>query len=166
MATFGTFVAGQVLTAAELNAPMKWTSYTPVLSSSGTQPVLGTGGSATGKYVQINKFVFGYFNIQFGTSGVTAGTGTYLVSLPVNSSRTTGDFWQYNIGTGSFSDANTGNDYMMKWNFASATTISAYYWGTFNGLVNAFGAAAPVGIATSDRISGFFTYEAATAAAG
>ena len=166
MATFGTFVTGQVLTAAELNAPMAWTSYTPALTSSGTQPVLGTGSIASGKYVQINKFVHGYFNIQFGTAGITAGTGNYLISLPVPSSRTTGAFWEYNVGTGTFGDNSTGNDYMMKFNFNNATTMIAYYWGTFNGQLAALGAAAPVAIAVSDRISGFFTYEAATAAAG
>ena len=165
MATFGTFTAGQVLTAAELNAPMAWTSYTPALSSSGTQPVLGTGSSATGKYVQINKFVFGYFNIQFGTSGITAGTGNYFVSLPVASSRTTGNFWEYNVGTGTFGDTSTANDYMVKFNFNNSTTLIAYYWATFNGQLSAIGAAAPVAIATQDRFSGFFAYEAATAAA-
>jgi len=165
MATFGTFVTGQVLTAAELNAPMKWTSYTPALTSSGTQPVLGTGSSATGKYVQINKFVHGYFNIQFGTSGITAGTGNYLISLPVPSSRTTGAFWEYNVGTGTFGDNSLGTDFMLKFNFNNATTMIAYYWGTFNGQLAALGAAAPVGIETQDRISGFFTYEAATAGA-
>jgi hypothetical protein len=165
MATFGTFVAGQILTAAELNAPMAWTSYTPALTSSGTQPVLGTASVATGKYVQINKFVYGYFNIQFGTSGITAGTGTYFISLPVPSARTTGTFWEYNLGTGTFGDNSTGNDYMVKFNFASATTLTAYYWTGFNSTLAGLGAAAPVAIAVSDRFSGFFCYEAATAAA-
>tara|TARA_R110000868_G_scaffold62841_1_gene189764 strand:- start:795 stop:1295 length:501 start_codon:yes stop_codon:yes gene_type:complete len=165
MATFGTFVAGQVLTAAELNAPMAWTSYTPALTSSGTQPVLGTGSIATGKYVQINKFVFGYFNIAFGTSGITAGTGNYLISLPRPSSRTTGAFWEYNIGTGTFGDASGGNDFMVKFNFNDANTIIAYYWTSFNAQLAAVSATAPVTIAASDRFSGFFCYEAATAAA-
>jgi len=165
MATFGTFVAGQILLASELNAPMAFTAYTPALTSTGTQPVLGTGSSATGEYVQINKFVYGYFNIQFGTSGITAGTGNYLISLPVASARTSGAFWQYNVGTGTFGDNSLGTDTMLKFNFNSATTLIAYYWGTFNGQIAALGAAAPVGVETQDRVSGFFFYEAATAAA-
>jgi hypothetical protein len=165
MATFGTFVAGQILTAAELNAPMAWTSYTPALTSSGTQPVLGTGSVATGKYVQINKFVYGYFNLQFGTAGITAGTGNYFISLPVASARTTGNFWEYNLGTGSFNDNSSANDFMVKFNFASATTMAAYYWSAFNSTLAGLGAAAPVAIATQDRFSGFFAYEAATAGA-
>jgi hypothetical protein len=165
MATFGTFVAGQILLASELNAPMAWTSYTPALTSSGTQPVLGTASVATGKYVQINKFVYGYFNIQFGTSGITAGTGTYFISLPVPSARTSGNFWEYNLGTGSFNDNSSANDFMLKFNFSSATTMAAYYWSAFNSTLAGLGAAAPVAIAASDRFSGFFAYEAATAGA-
>jgi hypothetical protein len=143
----------------------KWTSYTPVLSSSGTQPSLGTGGTAVGKYIQINKFVHGYFNIQFGTSAITVGTGNYFVSLPVASARSTGAFWEQNVGTGTFGDNSTGTDYNMKFNFQSSTTLIAYYWTTFNGQLAALGAAAPVAIAVQDRITGFFTYEATTGGA-
>lgn len=165
MATFGTFVSGQILTAAELNAPMAWTSYTPALTSSGTQPVLGTGSVASGKYVQINKFVYGYFNLAFGTSGITVGTGTYLISLPVPAARTTGLFWEYNVGTGTVGDASLGNDYMVKFNFNNASTLVMYYWTAFNSQLAAVGAASPMAMAVSDRFSGFFCYEAATSAA-
>jgi hypothetical protein len=165
MATFGTFVSGQILTAAELNAPMTWTSYTPALTSSGNQPVLGAGSIANGKYVQINKFVYGYFNIAFGTSGITAGTGNYLISLPVPSARTTGAFWEYNVGTGTFGDQSGGLDFMVKFNFNDANTIIAYYWTSFNQQIAAVSATAPVTITTQDRFSGFFCYEAATSAA-
>ena len=60
-----------------------WTGYTPTLTASTTNPTLGTGGSASGRYSQIGKIVFGYGALIFGTSGVAAGTGTYYVSLPV-----------------------------------------------------------------------------------
>jgi hypothetical protein len=153
---------GQVLTAATMNSiGAAWETYTPALTSSGTQPVLGTGSEATGKYVRINKFVAGYFEIRFGTSGINAGTGNYFVSLPITAARSSGDFWELNLGMASFSDSSTGNDYYMKLNFASSTTMYLYYMGAFNGNLAALGAAAPVAMATSDRITGQFFYEAA-----
>jgi hypothetical protein len=54
---------------------------------------------------------------------------------------------------------------MVKFNFNNATTMIAYYWTGFNSQLAALGAAAPVAIATEDRFSGFFFYEAATAGA-
>jgi hypothetical protein len=165
MATFGTFTAGQILTAAELNAPAAFTSYTPTLTGSVTNPTLGTGATAVGKYIQINKFVWGWFNIQAGVAGFSAGSGALLVSLPVAAARTTGAFWEYNIGTATFGDNSTGNDFMMKANFSGANKINFYYWGTFNGQLAEWSAANPVTFGTQDRVSGFFAYEAATAAA-
>lgn len=62
-----------------------WIPWTPVLSSSGTQPNLGSGGNfhQTGSYRKIGKGVEGWAVLQFGSSGAGAGTGNYRVSLPL-----------------------------------------------------------------------------------
>ena len=83
MATLGTFVTGQVLTAAELNAIGTWTTYTPTWTSTGTAPAIGNG-TLTGRYVQVNKLVIVNIFMEFGST-TTAGTGTYYWGLPVAS---------------------------------------------------------------------------------
>lgn len=75
---------GQVLTAAIMNQiGAAWESYTPTLTATTTNPTLGTGSTRTGAYTQIQKKVFFYAEIGFGTAGTAAGTGTYLISLPI-----------------------------------------------------------------------------------
>ena len=83
------FSSGDVLTAANLNSIGQWSTYTPVLTSSGTNPNIGNG-SVNGYYCQINEIVFFQAWIQFGTSGTSAGSGTYYVSLPVNAATGSG----------------------------------------------------------------------------
>jgi len=81
--TAGT-TSGQVLTAATLNTiGAAWETYTPTLTASTTNPTLGTGSSAAGKYGRVNKLVYGQGQINFGSAGVSAGSGFYFVSLPI-----------------------------------------------------------------------------------
>lgn len=75
-----TYADARYVTAAQFGA---WTSYTPVLTASNSNPTLGTGSSAQGAYIQVDKFVVAQFRIAFGTSGTAAGNGIYYVSLPV-----------------------------------------------------------------------------------
>lgn len=86
------WVAGAVVTAAQLNAEIRdkwqavqdpWIAYTPVLTAVTTNPVLGTGGSATATYKVVGKVVHYKGQIKFGTSGFSVGSGTYSISLPV-----------------------------------------------------------------------------------
>ena len=83
MATFGSFVSGQILLASELNAAGAWTTFTPTL----TGVNLGTGGTNSGQYSVFNKILFMRGKFVLGTGGsVTAGitiampTGTMAVS--------------------------------------------------------------------------------------
>jgi hypothetical protein len=80
MATFGTFVAGQVLTAAELNNAGTWQDYTPTWTQSAT--ITKTVNWA--RYMQFNKFVC----VQVKMTASSAGTANnkILVGLPVNAS--------------------------------------------------------------------------------
>jgi hypothetical protein len=94
--TPGTAVAGDVLTAAFWNSNVRdnlnevapffaaWTSFTPALKGSTTNPVLGTGSSATGSYLKIGRLLIVTANITFGTSGVTNGSGIILMDLPAS----------------------------------------------------------------------------------
>lgn len=58
------------------------TAYTPTLTTSGTQPNLGSTGAATGKYVRNGMQLAVYFDLLFGGSGITGGTQTWVIGLP------------------------------------------------------------------------------------
>lgn len=71
-------------------ASHRFVSYTPTLTSSGTQPNLdiydavtnpGGTGSTTGKYTRHGNLVYAIGDIIFGAA-MTPGTGTYRISLP------------------------------------------------------------------------------------
>lgn len=57
-----------------------WTTYTPIWTSTGTQPVLGNG-TLTGRYVSLGASIIGELRLNFGST-TTRGTGTYRFSLP------------------------------------------------------------------------------------
>lgn len=59
-----------------------WAAYTPTLTGSTTNPVIGNG-SITGRYMLTGATVFGEIRIIAGTVGFTRGLGTYKVSLPL-----------------------------------------------------------------------------------
>lgn len=78
------FVAGQRLTAADLNLATQqsaWTSYTPVWSSSGTAPSLGNG-TLVGYYAKIGRDVTAKIFLSTGST-TTYGTGFYSFTLPL-----------------------------------------------------------------------------------
>lgn len=60
-----------------------WTSYTPTLTATITPPTLGTAAVQTGRYMKVGRTILGRVFIRFGTAGVAAGSGNYIVSLPV-----------------------------------------------------------------------------------
>ena len=87
-----TVATGDVLTAAKWNQDVvenwqavggAWTSWTPALTATTTNPNIGTTGTALGHNVQTGKLV--RFNAVIGTagSGIAGGTGDYRLSLPV-----------------------------------------------------------------------------------
>ena len=148
------FVAGDVLTAAEMNgigeAAVSWTpTYTGFTLGNGT---------VVAKYVRVNKLIFGYFFLTLGSTSVI--TGTVQISSPVtlNSS-------QVNQLSGSviYFDASVGAA------FVGPTVISGTGFlqpnidatsGTFatRAVINA---ASPAVFATGDQIYMTFTCEAA-----
>jgi len=76
MATLGTFVSGQVLTAAELNAIGTWTSYTPTYTG-----LTIVNGTVVARWMECNKMVSFYWRYTVGSSDSVPGPHT--ISLPV-----------------------------------------------------------------------------------
>lgn len=59
-------------------------TYTPVLTATTTNPVLGVNGEIFGRYLRIsNNWIMPFVRFRFGTSGINVGEGSYIVSLPV-----------------------------------------------------------------------------------
>ena len=123
MTALGDFSAGDVLTAADLNAIGTWQSYTPVLTATVTSPNLGTSPIQTGQYCQINDFCVAQIFLAFGSSS-SAGTGEYRISLPVEASPASNI--NANMGWGWIYDANLTNAYSVITDRASSTTCRMY----------------------------------------
>lgn len=163
----GNIIVGQygsrtvVKTATNTWAPIdttgKWTSFTPTLTASTTNPTLGTGSGAVGGYSIWGKTVFYRFNIQFGTSGTNAGSGTYRISVPVNSNQPSSP-----QGSIFLFDSSTGNGLVAGTMFVetSATWIDIFYQSGTTTYAQV-GSAGPWAWAASDQIRGTIIYEAA-----
>lgn len=77
-----------------------WRSYVPVLGATVTPPTLGTGGLQQGHYSASDGHVVGDVFILFGSAGVAAGSGSYVVDLPVTSRRPGGGDFAGAAGVG------------------------------------------------------------------
>lgn len=84
-----TWVAGEVVTAANLNTHLRdnlkaigdpWTAYTPTWGGTTTNPTLGNG-SLSGRYVQAGKLTYYSIQLTIGST-TTVGSGTYTFTLP------------------------------------------------------------------------------------
>ena len=151
--TAGT-TSGQVLTAATLNTiGAAWETWTPALTASTTNPTLGTGSTAAGRYGRINKTVFGNCRIFFGTSGANAGSGFYFVSLPVTAQGT-----GVVAGSGYVYDASTGLVRHVSIAIDSTSRVALYLENQTNYAVSSTN---PWTWAASDQIQFSFEYEAA-----
>lgn len=87
---------------AEIALP-EWVDYTPVLTGSGSDPVIGSGGQTLGRYALIGNTVVVIIDIQFGT-GHDDGVGDYTITLPftcgTNALAPVGAAWLHQGGVG------------------------------------------------------------------
>ena len=156
-----TWVAGEVPTATHFNENLRdfgrafadaWTSYTPTLTASTTNP---TGWTQTGYYMQVGKLVVAKFVVTAGAS-FTAGSGTYQIRLPVNANLTVGDlevcFLRINWSGGS----GYGHAYLVT---GQPTYIRMGYRSSLTALANITNAA-PGTWASGSFIRGTIVYEA------
>ena len=133
-----------------------WITYIPSLTSSGTTPTLGTGSVIAGKYKQIGKTVFGWAKLQFGTSGVSAGTGVYRISLPVTAASAESQI----CGAGILQDSGVNTAYTLVPYIANTGYVELYQHQT-SGATQVVFNDNPINIAASDRLMIHFNYEAA-----
>lgn len=130
-------------------------TYTPTLTAATTNPTLGTGGAAEGRYTVWNgKWCTIRGTILFGTASVSAGSGQYFMALPFNTSSQIANGVS-SQGVATLRDSSTGTINMgVTYAAASASTASFHSGGIVTN-------AAPWTWAASDYISFTMTYEIA-----
>jgi hypothetical protein len=88
---------------SHLSSP--WVDYTPELTAASVDPVLGTDGSITGRWMVIGwRTIVVEVNVTFGTAGVSAGTGQYFITPPFTVAedsidKATGAVYMFDSGT-------------------------------------------------------------------
>lgn len=154
MATYGTFVDGVSLKAAEANDFLKWTSFSPSVFQ-GVNP--GTKGATFGKYARVNKFVLVIIYLEIAGSGSGAGVHPVQVDLPLAASSSS----MRVIGRATFFDFST--DYFNAFPVLNSTTTCTFLSNTATSLTNYVGFAngPQLTLANNDVIRIQMMYEAA-----
>ncbi|MFD0902325.1 hypothetical protein [Actinomadura sediminis] len=132
----------------------EWSTYTPTLTATSSNPTLGTGSTAQGRYIRYGRMVTCTAWIRFGTSGVSVGSGFYEISLPVLArtqtvGRRTGSGYLYDSSNdyqdgGCFIDVNVQDRVRLSMNGTVVTPTS------------------PMAFGASDELGFTITYEAAS----
>ncbi len=154
MATFGTFVAGQVLTAAELNTAGVWNDYTPTWTQSATI----TKTTNWARYTQLNKLVIA--NLKMTASSAGTASNAIKVGLPIVASAN-----NFYVGTAFFVSSG-GATIPLVSVFDTSSTVVFLSSADTDSLTDYFGLSgfSPGGgrtLASGDVIHCQFMYEAA-----
>lgn len=141
----GTWVAGDILTAADLNAIGTWTTYTPVLDQNGTRTVTVNYAA----YCKINDLCIVTVDLEITQAGSAGNTIT--VSLPVNMSGTVNTT---SIGTGLFYDLSATDVILLTAiSTGGSGSLVGFMTETGTSLVNFFGSNPSLAVASGDIIS-------------
>jgi hypothetical protein len=146
------FVAGNVLTAAQLNSIGEaWTSYTPVIKGGATTV---TATIQYAKYAQVNKILFVHVEATVTSTG--AANGSISVTLPIQPTGSPG------------SRSAFGSFLVLKSSVAFYTGVASIFgtpalcYGTAYNSVDNMGAATPaLTLQNGDQISFSVCYEVA-----
>lgn len=159
--TPATWVAGDVLTAAQLNTQLRdqllaafplgvgaWTNYTPTL----TQSVAVTKTVTRGTYQRVGRIIIANFNLSVTSAGTVSNA--VLVGLPVAADATGGA-----SGFGWIFDASAATRYAGAYGVAGGG-VTVEFVGDWSA-ANVFGVVPAVALASGDLIAGTVIYESA-----
>lgn len=144
----GTWSAGDILTAADLNAVGTWETYTPVVTQNGVRTATVNYAS----YVQINKLVVLVVDLEVTAAG-SAGSAIQ-VSVPVTAVAGTGR------GCGIFYDASL-TDVQLTTTFLAFTTDVRFLVEASTNQTDGLGNNPSVALASGDILSFYMVYQAA-----
>lgn len=130
------------------------TPYSPALTAVTTNPVLGSTGTAVGRYFRMGDWIKGWADFEFGGAGVAAGTGAYRISIPF--AIDTILVLRSVTGICFYRDSSAASNQSGQNNFQTATTLALKDEAGAD-----VGAAAPWTWATGDEIHCEFSYPAA-----
>lgn len=164
-ATPKTWVAGDVLTAAQLNAELRdallgafplgppdaaWTAFTPTLVQSGAV----TKTVTYGKYTRIGRTI--HFAVDLSVTGTGTASNVVAIGLPVTAAAS-----GPHMGVGGIYDSSAGTFYNgMSY---LTTTTTAGIFSAVDGLATALGGRGfTAALAAGDIVRVTGTYEAAT----
>jgi hypothetical protein len=144
-----------------------WAAYTPVLTATTTSPNIGSTGTIVGRYTQIGKTVHFEVQVQVSGTGITAGSGNYMISLPVAAQATgiTANAFKFVGNTNVYQSSGTIN-FLGMTQLNQSTTFQVVLWTLTtlsSGGVLALGVwgSGVVPIATGNILTITGTYEAA-----
>jgi hypothetical protein len=152
MATYGTFVDGVSLKAAEANDFFKWTTFTGVVK----QSVTLSASTNTCRYAQVNKLIHVSFYFVISSTGTTGNR--VEVNLPVTAASSS----IRTVGFGTIRDQSALTTYNVVPVLNSTTTV-AFLSTSATSLTNYFGVTGgpTVTLASSDTVRCSIVYEAA-----
>jgi hypothetical protein len=137
-----------------------WTTYAPVFSTPSGSPAVGTGGGAalTGRHKKIGRLctVSGY--MKFGTTGASAGTGEWRMSLPFTAATSTDQGWTGDIYINDASAGTSGHFHGVALVLSGGTYVT-FYGGNAGAQVTG---TTPVAWSPGDSIRWEVTYETAS----
>jgi hypothetical protein len=133
-----------------------WTDYSGSLTwaATGTQPAIGNG-TITARYRRSGKMVVFQFRLAMGST-TTYGTGTYTISLPVNSAS------RLQVGSAYLRDSSaTSNGHAPGSVVIDGSTVTSciIVSSTGTGTGNVAGQTQPFTWANGDTLGGGITYE-------
>lgn len=125
-----TWVAGETVTAAEMNAEIRdafigvqaaWTAFTPTWTAASVNPVLGNG-TIVGRWTRTGKTADFFYQITMGST-TTYGTGQWILSIPatLNNAR-------FGTGLGDAFDASAASDFPISTAAQSTTSFALRGW--------------------------------------
>ena len=161
-------VEGMTIYETDTNRHVKWTGgaweivaatrvegHVPSLTVvSGTNPTMGSGSSNQGHYTYMSGSIVYSFAIRFGTSGAAAGSGSYVVAIPVAGALPFTSAIHPAVGTLQLAD-NSAGTFATGTCFVDASSPSRLVLVTTAGPVTN---ASPWVWASSDYLSGTITY--------
>lgn len=134
-----------------------WTTYTPTFTTASGSPAAGTGGGGnlTGRYSKVGRTctVSGY--LKFGTTGASAGTGEWRMSLPVAAATSTDQAWLGDVYVNDSSAGTSGHFHGVAV-VASGGTYATFYGGNSGAQVTG---SSPIPWAPGDSFRWEVTYE-------
>lgn len=141
-------------------------TWTPSIDASVTDPTLGSGAVQEGRYLKIGKLYLCYAQVKFGTSGTSAGSGNYYLTLPATANTTDYQTGSTIHGMGRMLDSSTsfsGVCFPELDTFANPAVLQLVYYPGIGGTAAAaaFTSTAPWTWAASDIVfNGWFWFEA------